>query len=138
MARLAKVFPAMGKPWTKAVALPGGDFASTQSLLLQMKNAAPWAEPDLINRWLQTYGSDTLTLLAGIDSREALGEEFGAGLFAHEVDYLIDTEWARCAEDVLWRRTKLGYEFDKLESSAVEHLDRYIRQRVADLAPAEC
>lgn len=138
MARLAEVFPAMGEPWTKAVALPGGDFASTQSLLLQMKNAAPWAEPDLINRWLQTYGSDTLTLLAGIDSREALGEEFGAGLFAHEVDYLIDTEWARCAEDVLWRRSKLGYEFDKLESSAVEHLDRYIRQRVADLAPAEC
>jgi len=136
MGTLAAVFPQMGGSWTKAVALPGGDFESTQGLLSQIKSAAPWADPDSINRWLQTYGSDTLAMLSGVDSRAGLGEEFGAGLCAREVDYLIDVEWARCAEDILWRRTKLGYEFEKLEPSAVERLDHYIHQRLADLVPA--
>ena len=37
-----------------------------------------------------------------------LGEDFGGGLTAAEVDYLVTQEWARTADSILWRRSKLG------------------------------
>ena len=135
MNSLAETFPQMGASWTKHITLPGGDFSSEQALVLKIKSAAPWAEPDLVQRWLQTYGSDTLKLLSGISSQAELGEEFGAGLSAHEVDYMLAAEWARCADDVLWRRTKLGYEFDKLDAKASERLAQYISQQLTSSVP---
>ncbi|TXM97271.1 glycerol-3-phosphate dehydrogenase, partial [Methylobacterium sp. WL122] len=46
--------------------------------------------------------------VAGARSLADLGEAFDGGLSAAEVDYLVRTEWVRTAEDILWRRSKLG------------------------------
>ena len=60
-----------------------------------------------------------------------LGARFGADLFEREVDYLIDHEWARTADDVLWRRTKLGLHFTKEERQALE---RWLRSHPLTMA----
>ena len=57
---------------------------------------------------MRHYGTKTAVLLGDARARGDLGRHFGADLYAREVDYLIAHEWARTAEDVLWRRSKLG------------------------------
>jgi glycerol-3-phosphate dehydrogenase len=69
----------------------------------------------------RAYGA---MLEAMIGDRSDLGEEFGAGLSACEVDWLIEREWARTAEDMLWRRTKLGLTREVDESRLQAYLDR--------------
>lgn len=59
-------------------------------------------------------------ILRGAESADDLGRDFGAGLTEREVRHLIDTEWAITAEDVLWRRTKLGLFMSAEEASALE------------------
>jgi glycerol-3-phosphate dehydrogenase len=63
-------------------------------------------------------------LEAMIGERTDLGAEFGAGLSAREVDWLVEREWARTVEDVLWRRTKLGLTGEVDESRLQACLDR--------------
>ena len=90
--------------------LPGGDFPNIDlegysSMLAERFAPLP---SELIARLVRTYGTRTERLLDGARSISDLGEHFGGGLYAREVDYLISREWARSAEDVLFRRTKLG------------------------------
>ena len=59
-------------------------------------------------RLARTYGTRTEQLLKGVESIADLGEDFGGGLHVQEVDYLVANEWAQTAEDILFRRTKLG------------------------------
>lgn len=59
-------------------------------------------------RWLKTYGWRADWFLKGVMMKRHLGEDFGAGLYEREVRYLIAREWARTADDILWRRTKCG------------------------------
>ncbi|MBX9698606.1 MAG: glycerol-3-phosphate dehydrogenase, partial [Acetobacteraceae bacterium] len=63
-------------------------------------------------RLVRAYGSDLDALLDGAGSLAAMGEAFGAGFTEHELDWLVAREWARTAEDVLWRRSKLGLHMD--------------------------
>ncbi len=64
----------------------------------------------------------------GAKSEDDLGERFGAGLSKREVDYLVGHEWARTAEDILWRRTKLGL---LLGAEDARRLDAYVHHRLA-------
>ena len=74
-----------------------------------MRRIHPLPGPEAwLARLARTYGTRAEQLLQGVRSLADLGEHFGAGLYAHEVDYLAEHEWARSAEDVLFRRTKLG------------------------------
>ena len=59
-------------------------------------------------RLARAYGTRAMRLLEGVKSRADMGEEFGGGLTRLEVDYLVREEWARSADDVLWRHTKAG------------------------------
>ena len=63
-----------------------------------------------------------------------LGEDFGAGLTAAEVDYLVRREWARTAEDILWRRSKLGLH---VPGGAAERIDAYLAAKAAALIAAQ-
>ena len=56
-------------------------------------------------------------IFAGIARAEDLGIHFGAGLYEREVAHLVDNEWAMTADDILWRRTKLGLRMSKAERS---------------------
>jgi glycerol-3-phosphate dehydrogenase len=108
--RLAPSFPKASGAWTKAAVLPGGEIPGLDVDLYASRLCAgrPGLPSELLARLSRTYGNRAEVLLEGVSSAADLGEHFGAGLYAREVDYLVAHEWARSAEDVLFRRTKLG------------------------------
>ena len=63
---------------------------------------------DLLRPLARRHGSLSFTVLGDARTLDDLGESFGAGLTAREVDYLVEHEWAHAPDDVLWRRTKCG------------------------------
>mgnify|MGYP000913811844 CR=1 FL=1 len=106
---LAPYFPHLRPSWTADAPLPGGEQMSSRATLVgQLCTRHPWLPHDLAQRWAGTYGTRTWHLLDGVQQLGDLGESLGAGLYAREVDYLRHEEWAVEAEDILWRRTKLG------------------------------
>ncbi|HSC84193.1 MAG TPA: glycerol-3-phosphate dehydrogenase [Pseudomonas sp.] len=107
--QLAPTFPRLCPAWTDKAPLPGGENMHSRAALQDKLLARfGWLDHELARRWVSTYGSRTWRLLDGIKQQSELGEHLGAGLYAREVDYLHDEEWAQSAEDILWRRTKLG------------------------------
>ncbi len=110
MAKLAPHFPGLKGAWTARVALPGGDFP--QDGVAALKGALMGAHPFLSDahaaRLIRHYGTESAQMLAGARTAADLGRDFGATLTEAEVRWLIAREWARRAEDVVWRRTKLG------------------------------
>ncbi|GMG85312.1 glycerol-3-phosphate dehydrogenase [Paralimibaculum aggregatum] len=103
-------FPEMNGDWTDSAPLPGGDFPWDGIGALRTKLLAdyPFLAPEAASRLVRAYGTRAWEMLGEAESAEDLGQEFGAGLTAREVGYLMETQWARTAEDVLWRRSKLG------------------------------
>ena len=125
-----KVEEALGarKPaWTSNAPLPGGDFPvdGFESLVATLKVGAPGIAEETIRRLARNYGTLARRIL-GPDN--ALGRLVGADLGEREVDYLMDDEWARSADDILWRRSKLGLKF---AADQVATLQAYIHVRTA-------
>lgn len=112
LAKLAPHLPMQGQPagWTGRSALPGGDFPveGRAALRDELLSRYPFLEPDLAERYARTYGRAAFNWLGFAKDRRDLGEAFGGGLTAREIRYLIEQEWTRSGDDVLWRRTKLG------------------------------
>ncbi|MEX0854032.1 MAG: glycerol-3-phosphate dehydrogenase, partial [Bauldia sp.] len=118
---LAGTFPEMRPPWTRAARLPGGDVPVT--------SFGEWTEgvahrfaflgAALVGRFCRAYGSRVDTLLAGVSAATDLGRDLGAGLTEREVDYLVAHEWAETADDILWRRSKLGLRFTPDQRAAL-------------------
>ena len=110
LARFHEVLP----PWTATASLPGGNFpaeSGASHLCLALRAAYPFVSEDYAHRLVTTYGTRASTILTGARDFADLGPCFGADLTAAEVDYLRHDEWAMTAEDVLWRRTRLGLQF---------------------------
>ncbi len=99
-------------------ALPGGDL--TPAFLDWLEALRAWMPPPLLARLSAAYGTRLRDLLAGAAGLDALGRPFGAGLYEAEVRYLRDREFARTADDVLWRRTKLGLTMSRAGRTALE------------------
>ena len=109
MAQLAPYFTQMRPSWTAVEALPGGENMTTpQALCSAIRDKFDWLPTDIARRWATTYGSRTWRMLEGVHSLADMGEHIGAGLYTREVDYLCSDEWAVDAQDILWRRSKLG------------------------------
>lgn len=121
--KLAAFLPMLaGEGWTDKKPLPGGDFPMSGASALAAEIARKYAflPETLIKRVVRSYGTRSYDWLATATSLADLGEDFGHGLFAVEVDYLMAKEWARSADDILWRRSKLGLRFSKAEIGALE------------------
>lgn len=130
VARLAPFLPGLaGADWTGAANLPGGNFArcDAPALARSLEKRYPFLGPAQARRLTRLYGTLAQSFLGAAASAADLGEDFGHGLTAAEVDYLIAQEWARSAEDVLWRRTKLGLHFSPEQT---ERLAAYITERI--------
>jgi len=114
---LAPAFPRAGPPWTRGAPLPGGDLAgmSRDQLARELAAACPPLGPTVAERLARTYGTMARAMFAGIAREEQLGIDFGAGLYEREVVHLVGNEWAMTADDVLWRRTKLGLRMSEAE-----------------------
>ena len=119
---LAARLPALsGKGWTRTAALPGGDFAiggatgGLDALIAGLAADYPFLGPDDADRIGRAYGTRARAWLGDAPGWQALGRSFGGGLSAAEVDYMRSAEWAISAEDVLWRRSKLGLRLSAAE-----------------------
>lgn len=96
--------------WTSTKALPGGDIADGDfdAFLLAQGQRYKWLPKGLLHRYARSYGTRMDVFLQGARSLKDLGDELGAHLYEAEVLYLLRYEFAKTAEDVLWRRSKLG------------------------------
>lgn len=128
MRKLEPLLPAMGQPWTATARLPGGDIESRHAFADRLVGEYPFLGRERAERFASSYGSLCLTFLDGKQSQDDLGQPFGGGLTRAEVDYLVEHEWARTSEDILWRRSKLGL---RLTSDERETLSRYLDQHPA-------
>ncbi len=126
---LAPFLPALqGGDWTGTAPLPGGDFGMTEAgaKIAELAARYPFLSPAQAQRLIRLYGTCAFAVLGDATTRADLGEDFGHGLTAAEVDYLMRTEWAREPDDILWRRTKLGLHFTEAETA---RLAAYLTER---------
>ncbi|MBR0644794.1 glycerol-3-phosphate dehydrogenase [Plastoroseomonas hellenica] len=132
--KLAPHLPELRAPWTARASLPGGDFPwnGTAALEAALRRDHPFLDNSEARRLVRLYGTEAPAVLGGARSAAELGEEFGAGLTAREVQWQMREEWARSAEDVLWRRTRLGL---RLTPAQQDRLAAFMAsQRVAERA----
>jgi glycerol-3-phosphate dehydrogenase len=129
--RLRPWFSGLGRSWTATATLPGGDIPVDKAARLADALAARHNQlpRDLMEALVSRHGSRVNRVLEGVHRVEDLGVHFGADLYAREVDYFMTHEWARQADDVLWRRTKAGLHLDAQQQ--VE-LFRYMAGRTAE------
>ena len=129
MAQLESFFPDCGSSDTASSTLPGGDLGGRnyEQWQREMATQYSWLPENLMERLCLAYGSRVEQLLAGCGAVEDLGQHFGGGLYQQEVAFLLDTEWARSADDILWRRSKLGL---RLKPEEVETLSAFIAARL--------
>lgn len=115
-----------GRKWTAGSHLPGGDFpaAGYDDEVAKLRMRYPFLAASHARRLVRLYGTRAAQLLGNAASEADLGKHFGADLYAAEVDWLIGQEWALRAEDVLWRRTKLGLKFSRAQTAELEEYMR--------------
>ncbi len=102
--------------WTRGAFLPGGDLGGFDAFAAALPERHPQLTADVAHRLARGYGARVDALL-GDDG--TMGAQVAPGLFEVELNYLHDVEWARCADDVLWRRSKLGLHYSEAERAAV-------------------
>jgi glycerol-3-phosphate dehydrogenase len=102
-----------GKHWTAKAPLPGGDFPTDGIAALKAEYALayPFLTAATVDRIAKAYGTDAREWLGRAEDMDALGGEIAHGLSAAEVQWMIEQEWARTTDDILWRRSKLGLHF---------------------------
>lgn len=127
---LEKITPFFEKdvqPWTAGVPLPGGDFPvdGVAALIAQLRAQYPFLDDRWANRLIKAYGKDAYDVLGEAKTAEDLGQNFGANLTEFEVLWLIENEFARSAEDIVWRRSKLGL---RMSAQEIKLLDDWMAQ----------
>lgn len=107
--------------WTHLVVLPGGGIVGGNVAAYHEELCVkfPWLPQELVRRFIRHYGTNTPILIGEAKSLEDMGADYGAGLYEAEIAYLIANEYARSAEDILWRRTKLGLHMSAEQREAV-------------------
>jgi glycerol-3-phosphate dehydrogenase len=115
-------------PWTAGVPLPGGAFPieAIETLVGALRDASPFLTDAWARRLIRAYGTEAVGILNAAQSPEDLGQDFGATLTEAEVIWLMTHEYARTAEDVVWRRNKLGL---RLSTDQIHSLDNWMAHR---------
>ena len=133
MEKLAPFLPdisAARADWSGSSPLPGGDFPVTGFDALVGKLAADYAFLPLAQarRLVRAYGTRARMVLGNAKDSTDLGQDFGAGLSEAEVVYLMRWEWAVEAQDIVWRRSKLGL---RMSAAQIDELGRFMRRQLA-------
>ncbi len=126
MDMIVPFFPGTSGHWTAGVALPGGDFAvnGVDGLIKQLQGDYAFLDAFWARRLIRAYGTDAWNVMGDAKTTDDLGKAFGATLTAREVEHLMAREYARTAEDVVWRRNKLGL---RLTSAEIEGLESWMK-----------
>jgi len=122
MAQLQPHFAGLRGPWTARVPLPGGDFPHDgfAALVARLRASHPWLGESHARRLCRAYGTEAALVVGGARSAADLGRDFGATLTEAELRWLMTREYARTAEDVVWRRSKLGLRMTASEIAALD------------------
>ena len=134
---LSPFFVEMKKAWTEKALLPGAEnLNSIEELVTQLQDKLSGISHELATRWVHAYGTRLWLFLNQATSVHELGQDFGHGLYAQEVDYLVEHEWAVSTDDILKRRTKLYLEFSEndvftLDNYLIEVHERRLQRDVA-------
>ncbi len=122
LGKIGRYFPAMKGGWTHDAALPGGDFPvfGFDELLAEFRAAVPFLPEAVARRVCHAHGTRARAIFSAAGGADDLGRDFGAGLSELEVRHLMAHEWARTADDVVWRRTKLGLWMDEAQIRALD------------------
>jgi glycerol-3-phosphate dehydrogenase len=133
LSRLAPCFPGMRGPWTAGAALPGGDFAwdALGRVQADLQHCYPFLPEATAARMVRAYGTLAADMLGDARNVGDLGRCFGADLSEREVAWLMRAEWARSAEDVLWRRSKLGLRVSAGDMAALSEWLAQVPESVA-------
>ena len=127
---LGRIDNALGRTtasWSAVAPLPGGNFArdETDAKLADLVRAYPFLRPPTAQRLFRQYGTLATDVLGDANSWSDLGRDFGASLSEREVRYLQSMEWAQSAEDILWRRSKLGL---RMQAEAQARLSDFLER----------
>ncbi|MBD1545503.1 glycerol-3-phosphate dehydrogenase [Roseibium aggregatum] len=128
--KILRYFPDRKGPWTAGVPLPGGDFpvGDVRTLIARLKTDFPFLNDFWARRLVRAYGTEAWQVLGSATAKEDLGQDFGATLTAREVEWLMEKEFARTAEDVVWRRSKLGL---RMSDNEIATLDAWMKNETA-------
>ncbi|NKM20314.1 glycerol-3-phosphate dehydrogenase [Rhizobium laguerreae] len=120
--KIGAAIGAKGAPWTAKSHLPGGDFPvrGYEAQVDKLKRRYSFLADRHARRLVRRYGTKAELLLGDARGIDDLGRLFGGDLYEAEVTYLVEQEWARHAEDVLWRRTKDGLRLSKEQAQSLE------------------
>ena len=127
LAEISQFLPALGPEWTAGAPLPGGDFAVSEvtSQIAKLQADYSFLSAKWATRLIRAYGTDAWQLLGKARTAADLGHDFGATLSEAEVRHLVSNEFATCAADILWRRSKLGL---RLNKSQIAQLETYLTE----------
>ncbi|WP_395176308.1 glycerol-3-phosphate dehydrogenase [Roseibium alexandrii] len=132
LGKLKPHLPFKRDEWTDQDVLPGGNFnvLAFEEEVSALQAHYPFLDKTFATRLIRLYGTDARSILGKAAQLSDLGQLFGYNLYEAEVKWLVSREWARTAEDVLWRRTKLGLRLSEVETAA---LDNYLSAHLAEL-----
>ncbi len=127
MVKIERILGARKQAWTEAAHLSGGDFKTEDfdKIVIEVQLKYPFIEAALAWRLVRSYGTKVWDLLGDAKKSSDLGTVFGATLTECEVKYLMQNEWAMTAQDIVWRRSKLGIKMDK---SQIAQLDKWMQK----------
>jgi glycerol-3-phosphate dehydrogenase len=113
---------AVGPAWTAGAPLPGGEFPhdGVAALTADLQAKYPFLTPTWAARLIRAYGTDADMMLGGAKTAADLGTDFGADLTQAELRWLVTHEFARTADDVVWRRSKLGLRLTPPQIAALD------------------
>ncbi|OSQ52171.1 glycerol-3-phosphate dehydrogenase [Marivita geojedonensis] len=133
--KIAEHLPNVKGPWTAGVPLPGGDFAvdGFDALVADVQNRFPFLDRFWARRLVRAYGTEAVGMLGSAREAADLGQDFGATLTETEVRWLMENEYAHTAEDVVWRRNKLGL---RLSTEQIQALDIWMAKHLRTLSKA--
>ena len=136
LAELTPYFPHMGQPWTADYPIAGGDIGdiSFDQWVGHVRHHYHWMNPSLLEWLINAYGTRTYELLGNATSMADLGQHFGHNLFQQEVEFLIQREWAYNADDILWRRSKLGLHFSTQQTDALDDFVKVAQKQITRAA----
>ncbi|MCG7495080.1 glycerol-3-phosphate dehydrogenase [Thalassobius sp. Cn5-15] len=128
MDEIEKEVPTTKTAWTAGVSMPGGDFPvdGVEALVAQIRDRFAFLDQRWALRLVRAYGTDAWQVLKDASKPEDLGRDFGASLTEAEVNWLMDHEYAQRADDVVWRRSKLGL---RMAAAQIEELDAWMTAR---------
>jgi glycerol-3-phosphate dehydrogenase len=120
MDEMKPFFPAMKGAWTAGGKLPGGDIAHDQveNRIVELQKKYSFLKPANVRRLFRAYGTEVEKILGDARFATDLGTFYGP-VTDKEIEHLQKNEWVQSADDLLWRRSKLGLHMSPTEQQAL-------------------